>query len=716
MGWQYTPVTPLLLVSIALTLALAAFLLVAVDREGRRLVVFALVGMEVGSAYWAATTLLKLSRTELSVMILAEQLQYLGGTIIVVSWFVFTFAYTDHEEWLTPRTVGAVAALPVLAALLSLTNGSHELLWTAPRRITVDSFASLAVTRQPAFYAFAVVNYAIILTGIYVLARLIVGSQRVYRGQAAALIGAAAIPTAGNVVVVLELGPWPGVDLSPIAFAVSGALLVFAITRYDLLDLEPVARRRVVQRMRDGFVVVDETDRVVDLNPAASDLLDVDSESAVGRELSSFAPELASVAADDGTDEQTTFHLPDDDRFVQARSAPLDPAAEGGGRLVLLQDVTGRRRMERRHQRLVEKATDVIFVLDTDGTITYVSPAVENVLGAKPDAVIGEDALQFVHPDDRGRIVDLFERGIEDPGATYRFEFRVRNRDGEWTPFEGIGRNLLDDPFVEGVVVNARDITERKERERELERQNERLDEFASVVSHDLRNPLEVARGNLELARTGDDADREAALDQVAEAHDRMENIIDDVLTLAREGQAVTGTEPVEIATAARSAWDAVETDDATLDVADPPTVAADPDRLRRLFENLFRNAVEHGSTGSQNAGRSGDAVEHGSTGNRMESDDAGVTVTVGRIEPLHTGTRVETDGPRGFFVEDDGPGLPETDTAALFEFGYTTGDDGTGIGLAIVSDIAEAHGWTVTAGEGKAGGARFEFTGVDRP
>jgi len=688
MGWQYTPVTPILLASLGLSLTLAAFLLFAVDREGRRLVVFGLVGMELGSAYWAGTALLKLSRTELSVMVLAEQLQYLGGTIIIVSWFVFTFAYTDRREWLTPRRVAGVAALPVLATILSITNESHGLLWTAPRQVEVGSFLTLEVTRQPAFFAFAFVNYAVILAGIYALARLIAGPRQIYRGQAAALVGAAVIPTAGNAVTVFELGPWPGVDLSPMTFAVSGVLLVFAITRYDFLDVEPVARRRVVQQMRDGFVVLDDADRVVDLNTAASDLLDIGPDAAIGSELPALVPEMSEFVTD-GSNERAEFTLgPDDDRFVRARSTSLDPSASGGGRLLLLQDVTDRREVERRYQRLVEKATDVIFVLDTEGTITYVSPAIENVLGARPADVTGGDALQFVHPEDRGRMVDLFERGVDGIDGTVRFEFRVRNPDGEWTPLEGIGRNLLDDRFVEGIVVNARDITDRKRRERELERQNERLEEFASVVSHDLRNPLEVARGHLELARTDEDVDRETALDRVAESHGRMESIIDDVLTLAREGQAVTEPEPVDVAIAARDAWDAVDTGDATLEVVDPPSVSADPARLRRLLENLFRNAVDHA--------------------------DAGVTVTVGRIEPMHTGTRVETDAPRGFFVEDDGPGLPDTD-ADLFEFGYTTGDEGTGIGLAIVSDIADAHGWTVEAGAGKRGGARFEVTGVDQ-
>jgi len=135
--------------------------------------------------------------------------------------------------------------------------------------------------------------------------------------------------------------------------------------------------------------------------------------------------------------------------------------------------------------------------------------------------------------------------------------------------------------------------------------------------------------------------------------------------------------------------------------------VAADGDRLRQLFENLFRNSVEHGSTGSRS--ETGDSVEHGSTSSRpevgdsAEHGDAEVTVRVGDL----------ADG-SGIYVEDDGPGLPADDPGRVFDDGFTTGENGTGLGLTIVRQVADAHGWTVVATESAHGGARFEFSGVD--
>ncbi|WP_436931307.1 ATP-binding protein [Halosimplex halobium] len=211
----------------------------------------------------------------------------------------------------------------------------------------------------------------------------------------------------------------------------------------------------------------------------------------------------------------------------------------------------------------------------------------------------------------------------------------------------------------------------RAEREA-LERQNERLERLAGIVSHDLRNPLTVAKGRLELVADETDDEHVAAIER---AHDRMETLIEDLLALAREGEGATDPEPVALAAAARECWEHVGTGDATLVVDAASTVRADPGRLQQLLENCVRNAVEHGG---------GD-----------------VTVTVGDCED-------------GFYVADDGPGIPEDERERVFEAGYTSTDDGTGLGLNIVAGIAESHGWDVAVHESEGGGARFEFTGVE--
>ncbi|MFW5978041.1 MAG: PAS domain S-box protein, partial [Halohasta sp.] len=248
--------------------------------------------------------------------------------------------------------------------------------------------------------------------------------------------------------------------------------------------------------------------------------------------------------------------------------------------------------------------------------------------------------------------------------------------------------------------------------EARLERQNEQLEQFASVASHDLRNPLNIAAGHLELAR---ETGAEEHFETVAESHDRMRTIIQDVLVLARQGTFVEETAPVSLESIAADCWERVETDEAELVVDGETTIQADADKLRHVFENLFRNSIEHGSSGNQ--AEPSDSVEHGSTGSRTESGDSVKRGSTGsRAEPGNSvehadGSVTVRVGPtdEGFYVADDGPGIPEDERQMVFEHGYT-GSDGTGFGLAIVESIAEAHGWSVRITESRSGGARFEF------
>jgi signal transduction histidine kinase len=208
--------------------------------------------------------------------------------------------------------------------------------------------------------------------------------------------------------------------------------------------------------------------------------------------------------------------------------------------------------------------------------------------------------------------------------------------------------------------------------ERELREQNERLEEFARMVSHDLRNPLNVAQGRLALAREECDSEHLVAVDR---AHERMGALIDDLLALSQKGEHGRETEPVALAETVEECWQTVETESATFSVDTDRTILADRSRFKRLLENLIRNAIQHGGHN--------------------------VAVMIGDL----------TDG---FYVEDDGPGIPESERKLVFESGYSTSSDGIGLGLLIVEQVVDTHGWTIRVREGAFGGARFEVTGVD--
>lgn len=222
-----------------------------------------------------------------------------------------------------------------------------------------------------------------------------------------------------------------------------------------------------------------------------------------------------------------------------------------------------------------------------------------------------------------------------------------------------------------GELLVLRNITVQKRREEDLRRENERLGEFASMVSHDLRNPLNLAQLQTELASKECDSTH---LDEIMAAHDQMDELIQNVLATARDNQRVETTEAVSLRQTAEHCWQAVGTASADLRVETDRHIEADRHRLERLVSNLFRNAIEHGGPN--------------------------VTVTVGEI-------------PSGFYVEDDGPGIASTDKDRIFETGYTTKDGGTGFGLTIVERMATVHDWRLQVTASESGGARFEVLGV---
>ncbi|NEU56910.1 HAMP domain-containing sensor histidine kinase [Halorussus sp. MSC15.2] len=210
---------------------------------------------------------------------------------------------------------------------------------------------------------------------------------------------------------------------------------------------------------------------------------------------------------------------------------------------------------------------------------------------------------------------------------------------------------------------------ELQKRSDQLQRQNERLDNFANLLAHELRSPLAVAQIYLQQTAEGD----RTAAEQVTTALTRIEEMVEIILVIARGSDADIDRESVALAEVAEDAWTALDVPNADLVVETDHTLVVNPVHLRHLLENLFTNAVEHA--------------------------DGCATVRVGGL-------------PSGFYVEDDGPGIPESEREQVFEAGYTT--DGIGFGLVFVAELADTYGWEYAITDGPDGGARFEFTDVD--
>ncbi|RJX47868.1 histidine kinase dimerization/phospho-acceptor domain-containing protein [Halonotius pteroides] len=353
--------------------------------------------------------------------------------------------------------------------------------------------------------------------------------------------------------------------------------------------------------------------------------------------------------------------------------------------LAMTDEQTARNRSAPDTSTIYERITDGFFAVDRDWEYTYVNSEGAALTDRPRAELIGT------------RVWDAFPELVDTP-----FEDALRRAmdSGETTEVEahyqphGIWYDVRAYPDDNGISIYFRDITQRVARRKKLERENERLEQFANIISHDLRNPLAVAQGNVELVK--DEHGTTDELETVSRALDRMEALIDDMLALARQEQGIKETDSISLPEIAEDCWTTIESADATLEVVSGYGFTGDKQRVKQLFENIFRNAIEHG-------GPADPTIANRHTDSEVFTDaDADLLVRVGSL-----------DDEDGFYIENSGADIPETEHDRIFENGYSTGEEGLGLGLTIVKGIVSAHDWDIAVTDGSLSGPRFEISAV---
>ncbi|GIW05038.1 MAG: hypothetical protein KatS3mg059_1658 [Thermomicrobiales bacterium] len=360
---------------------------------------------------------------------------------------------------------------------------------------------------------------------------------------------------------------------------------------------------------------------------------------------------------------------------------------------------------EARFRAIVQHASDVIVVYAADGSIRYLSPSIERALGYSPDEIMASQDIGLVYPEDAERREAIFQEVVRRPGLSGPFELRYRHRNGEIRWFEILANNCLDDPAVEGIVVYARDITERKRAEAEiaaaleaqraanaeLERLNRIKSEFIAVVSHEFRTPLTGILGFAELLAEGDFSPEEVRefAEEIRTSARRLTRLINDLLDLERmqSGRITLHVEPVDLTTliaeVAESFRMASDKHRIVLEL-DPavPMIRGDRDRLVQVLTNLLSNAIKYSPSGGVI---------------RIISERAGTDVRVG--------------------VQDQGIGIPPEALEKIFEPYFRAGGreargiEGAGLGLAIARQIIQMHGGRIWAESTPGKGSTIWFT-----
>ena len=601
-----TPVSGPLVAGAALVMAAIVF----VWRRPSAATIASLLAVLTGAVWWSVCSALELSAGDLAGREYWGDLKYVGVVLLPPAYLAFVLQCSGHTRW--PRWLGpALAVEPLVVLLLLAGAATHDLVRYYPAGATLAT--TQAAEAGPLFWPHLLYNNALIWTGTVLLVVTLSRMSRLYRGQSLLLVGAILLPILLNLLFNLRVGPFRQVDLTPFAFVLTTAVLVWGVYQLSLLDLRPVARSQIFRTISDPVLVLDPDGRVLDANPAAGQLAGRPLSEVVGQPvgqlLPTWSPNLASAMAT-GTEHATpegsgepqrgapvSREVTRDGRIYDlAISALPERQRQPGGHLVVARDVTDRRQVE------------------------------EKLCAALNAELVATNRLAVALDRERAAAEHL--------------------------------RTL--DELKSG---------------------------FLQAVSHDLRTPLASVLGiSLTLQRGRDlisPADTDDLLGRLAANARRLDRILTGLLDLDKLDRGIVELrrEPVDLASlVAGVVSEAAEELDAhpvSLELL-PIQVVADAAKVERVVENLLANAARH--------------------------TDPGTPIWV-RVEPLGRGALL--------CVDDAGPGIPAEQRESIFRPfqrgpAGTTYAPGSGVGLALVAQIASLHDGQAWVEDRAGGGASF--------
>lgn len=455
----------------------------------------------------------------------------------------------------------------------------------------------------------------------------------------------------------------------------------------------------IVENLPSGILVEDADRTILTANEQLCSVLSlpVDCTEIIGQDCDVAARQMKDLFADpeefiEGIDERIDSREPvrgeeirlADGRILERDYVPYELFGSQAN-MWLYRDVTDRRERERdleRSRRIIESSTDIATIVDQEGTITYVSPAIERVLGYEPSELVGRDGFNFQSRETSELVRAAIEAVIEQPEKARTVQTKFRHADGSWVWVESTMRNHLDDEIIDGILVSSRDITERKAYQQRIEEQRDNLETLNQVVRHDIRNDLQLVTAYADILsqRIDPDSEEHGYLETL---RDRSEQAVNLTLTAGDIARVMLGdgtvVQPVLLSDCVmneirdvRSAHPGAEIE---VDGEIPPVTVEANDMLGSVFRNLLNNAIQH-------------------------NDKSTPAVTVAATD---RGDTVEVS------IADNGPGVPESQRSDIFGKG-TRGLDssGTGLGLHLVRTLTDRYGGDVWLRDENSTGAVF--------
>jgi PAS domain S-box-containing protein len=581
------------------------------------------------------------------------------------------------------------------------TNDYHHLMWVKVWPVVVGRFHTYAAIHGPFYWLNVAYGHVVTIAGTLVVAWLCVRRTGALRRQSAVILLAALFPWAANICYFAGLTPLPGFDPTPHAFLITGVLVFWSLARLRFLDILPAAREAVVESMHVGVLVLDDSGRVLDANPAAHRLL---SAVAPGVAIQDIIPSGLDISRETASDQPLEIVVPAEggDRILEVSVSLLPPDPQGArARVLLLRDVTFRRQARQRLQEALQRFEWVvqnaplvaIQGFDREGRILHWNRASELLYGYSRHEALGQSVLTLVLPEDQREAYRARLQAVWDEGRPSEpQEWEVLTRTGERRMVYSSMFAVCEQGVVVEVFCMQVDVTERRQME-EAERLAA-VGQLAAGVAHELNNLLAAMMLRAEMTGEGDSKETAALVDIVLKCTKRGGEICRNLMAFARPRPPQQG--PVVLEDAVETALRVAARQLANAQVkvtriyrsAGCKTVA-DASQLEQVFLNLILNACH-----------------------AMASPD----IPLDRRQlTIQTDERVDAGAP--WFVvtvADTGPGIPPDLLPRIFEPFFTTKRDhgegaGTGLGLPVSQGIIEAHGGRIQVFSEPAEGTRFE-------